>query len=112
MSDYINVFEFGMFLSIGLFFIALHIFFILRRYIRTRYAMVGVLASSVWPALMIVLSIQAIDLVPELTARTLSLASVLAWASVMTTLLMLLIPAMVLISRLFRVVDWPTRKKP
>lgn len=112
MSDYINVYEFGMFLFIGLFFIGLHIFFILRRFVRTRYAMVGVLAASVWPALMIVLSIQSIDLVQVIMSREASTASILAVTSVAVTGLMLLIPAVVLIKRLFHVVDWPTRKKP
>ncbi|MCC5893241.1 MULTISPECIES: hypothetical protein [Exiguobacterium] len=102
MGEYINLVEIGMFLFIGLLFMGLHIFFIVRRYLRTRYAMVGVLASSVWPALMIVLSVQNIELVPALTSERVTAEAVIAWSIALSTAFMLLIPAGVFLVRMYR----------
>ncbi len=102
MGEYINLVEIGMFLFIGLLFMGLHIFFIVRRYLRTRYAMIGVLASSVWPALMIVLSVQNIDLLSALTIRRVTAETVIGWSIVLSTAFMLLIPAGVFLVRMFR----------
>lgn len=107
MGGYINVVEIGLFLFIGLLFIAINIFLLSCRLIRTRYAMLSILASSVWPALMIVLSVQKSQLLDGLGDRSLTFESVLAWSLVVTTGIMTLIPAFVFIRRMLELARRP-----
>ncbi|WP_236637551.1 hypothetical protein [Exiguobacterium sp. SH1S21] len=102
MGGYVNMYEIGLFLFIGLLFMAVNIFLMSRRLIRTRYAMLSILASSVWPALMIVLSVQNVNLLEELRTRTVTLEAVFAWSLVVTTALMTVIPAFIFIRRLIQ----------
>lgn len=102
MDGYVNLYEIGLLLFIGLLFMALNIFFITRRLIRTRYAMLSILAASVWPALMIVASVRGINLVTAFGGRAMTTEAVLAWSLILTTALMTGIPAFILIRRLIQ----------
>lgn len=102
MGAYVNMYEIGLFLFIGLLFIGVNIFLMSSRLIRTRYAMMSILASSVWPALMIVMSVQNVNLLEELRAQTVTLQAVFAWSLVVTTVLMTVIPAFIFIRRMIQ----------
>lgn len=97
MSGYVNLVEIGLFLFIGLLFMGLNLLLMSRRLIRTRYGMLSILGASVWPALMIVLSVQGERVLDGLAERAFTLESVLAWSVVVTTALMVCIPGISLI---------------
>jgi hypothetical protein len=96
-----NLFEIGMFVFIGLLFMLLNIWLIIKRLIRTRYAMISILAASVWPALMTVLSVQQIDLINALKDRAQTLESFLSFSLVLVTAVMILIPAFAYVRHVF-----------
>ncbi|TCI22007.1 hypothetical protein EVJ33_09425 [Exiguobacterium sp. SL-10] len=100
MSGYVNLVEIGWFLFIGLLFMGLNLLLMSRRLIRTRYGMLSILGASVWPALMIVLSVQGGRVLDGLTEQAVTLESVLSWAVVVATVLMVCIPAVSLIRRM------------
>lgn len=103
MTEYINVTEVGMFLLVGLLFILLNLVLLARRYTRARFAMLSILAASVWPALMIVLSVEQLSVIDQLTSGELTLDAALAWGVVLSTALMTMIPAGVFLRRLVNV---------
>ncbi|UTT44192.1 hypothetical protein [Exiguobacterium aurantiacum] len=100
MNGYVNLVEIGWFLFIGLLFMGLNLLLMSRRLIRTRYGMLSILGASVWPALMIVLSVQGGRVLDGLTERAVTLESVLAWSVVVATALMVCIPGVSLIRRM------------
>ncbi|MFK3987491.1 MULTISPECIES: hypothetical protein [Exiguobacterium] len=100
MSGYVNLVEIGWFLFIGLLFMGLNLLLMSRRLIRTRYGMLSIFGASVWPALMIVLSVQGGRVLDGLAERAVTLESVLAWAVVVATALMVCIPGVSLIRRM------------
>ncbi|WP_214824185.1 hypothetical protein [Exiguobacterium algae] len=103
MGEYINFTEVVLFLLVGLLFITLNIVLLLLRYTRARYAMLSILAASLWPALMIVLSVEQIHIFEQLRADTFTLDQLLAWAIVISTALMTMIPAGVFINKVVEV---------
>lgn len=103
MTEYINVTEVGMFLLVGLLFILLNLVLLARRYTRARFAMLSILAASVWPALMIVLSVEQLSVIDQLTSGELTLDAALAWGVILSTALMTMIPAWVFLRRLVNV---------
>lgn len=103
MSEYINVTEVGMFILVGLLFIILNIVLLLMRYTRARYAMLSIFAASLWPALMIVLSVKQISIFEQLTTKAFTLDVLLAWAIVISTAFMTMIPAGVFIHKVIQV---------
>lgn len=103
MTEYINVTEVGMFLLVGLLFILLNLVLLARRYTRARFAMLSILAASVWPALMIVLSVEQLSVIDQLTSGELTLDAALAWGVILSTALMTMIPAGVFLRRLVNV---------
>ncbi|WP_214798441.1 hypothetical protein [Exiguobacterium sp. s50] len=102
MSGYVNLVEIGWFLFIGLSFMGLNLFLMSRRLLRTRYGMLSILGASVWPALMIVLTVQGGSVLGGLTERALTLESTLAWSVVVATTLMVCIPGITLIRRMIQ----------
>ena len=109
MSAYINITEVGMFLFVGLLFILLNLVLLVKRYTRARFAMLSILAASVWPALMIVLSVEQLSVMDQLTSGEWSLDAVLAWGVVLSTALMTMIPAGVFLHRLVSVSRLPSK---
>ncbi|WDH74798.1 MULTISPECIES: hypothetical protein [Exiguobacterium] len=103
MDAYVNVTEVGMFLLVGLLFIVLNLVLLAKRYTRARFAMLSILATSVWPALMIVLSVNQLNVMDQLTSGEWTLNAVIAWAVVLSTALMTMIPAGVFLHRLVTV---------
>jgi len=102
MSGYVNLVEIGWFLFIGLLFMGLNLLLMSRRLLRTRYGMLSILGASVWPALMIVLSVRGESVLGGLTERALTLESALAWSVVVATALMVCIPGVSLIRRMIQ----------
>lgn len=102
MSGYVNLVEIGWFLFIGLLFISLNLLLMSRRLTRTRYGMLSIFGASVWPAFMIVLSVQGGSVIGGVTGRTFTLESVLAWSVIMATALMVCIPGISLIRRMIQ----------
>jgi len=100
MGSYINLTEVGMFLLVGLLFILLNLILLTKRYTRARFAMISILAASVWPALMIVLSVEQLSIMDQLTSGDLTLDAIMAWGVVIATALMTMIPAGVFLYRL------------
>lgn len=103
MGAYINLTEVGMFLLVGLLFIVLNLILLAKRYTRARFAMLSILAASVWPALMIVLSVEQLSIMDQLTSGGLTLDAVIVWGAVIATALMTMIPAGVFLHRLVSV---------
>lgn len=103
MDAYVNVTEVGMFLLVGLLFIVLNLVLLAKRYTRARFAMLSILATSVWPALMIVLSVNQLNVMDQLTSGEWTLNAVIAWSVVLSTALMTMIPAGVFLHRLVTV---------
>lgn len=102
MGGYFNLYEISLFLFIGLLFMAVNVILMMCRLVRSRYAMVSILASSVWPALMIIMSIQNFNLLDGLRERMVTLEAVLSWVILLMTALMTMIPAFILIRRLIQ----------
>ncbi|MCT4776565.1 MULTISPECIES: hypothetical protein [Exiguobacterium] len=102
MSGYVNLVEIGWFLFIGLLFMGLNLFLMSRRLLRTRYGMISILGASVWPALMIVLSVRGGSVLGGLMERALTLESALSWSVVVATTLMVCIPGVSLIRRMIQ----------
>lgn len=103
MGAYINLTEVGMFLLVGLLFIVLNLILLAKRYTRARFAMLSILAASVWPALMIILSVEQLSVIDQIMSGELTLDAVMAWGVVMATALMTMIPAGVFLYRLVNV---------
>ncbi|MGI1822008.1 hypothetical protein ACRPK6_07415 [Exiguobacterium sp. TRN 1102] len=103
MGAYINLTEVGMFLLVGLLFILLNLILLAKRYTRARFAMISIFAASVWPALMIVLSVEQLSIMDQLTSGDLTLDAIMAWGVVIATALMSMIPAGVFLYRLVNV---------
>ncbi|RHB51904.1 hypothetical protein [Exiguobacterium sp. AM39-5BH] len=102
MSGYVDMVEIAWFLFIGVVFIGLNLFLMSRRRLRTRYGMLSILGASVWPALMIVLSVRGGSVFGELMKQALTFDRVLAWSIVLSTALMVCIPGVSLIRRMIQ----------
>lgn len=103
MGAYINLTEVGMFLLVGLLFILLNLILLAKRYTRARFAIISIFAASVWPALMIVLSVEQLSIMDQLTSGDLTLGAIMACGVVIATALMTMIPAGVFLYRLVNV---------
>lgn len=102
MGAYINLTEVGIFLLVGLLFILLNLI-MAKRYTRARFAIISIFAASVWPALMIVLSVEQLSILDQLTSGDLTLGAIMACGVVIATALMTMIPAGVFLYRLVNV---------
>lgn len=100
MRAYINVLEISGFLFIGLIFIGLNTFLIVRQLVRTRYGIVSIFSASIWPALMIALSVQTTAITFGTITSIRTLEGMLVWAVLVTTGLMIGIPGYSLIRRM------------
>ena len=102
MSGHVNMVEIAWFLFIGVVFIGLNLLLMSRRRLRTRYGMLSILGASVWPALMIVLSVRGGSVFGELMKQVLTFDRALAWSIVLSTALMVCIPSVSLIRRMIQ----------
>lgn len=91
-------------IAIAVGFIVFNLVLLVRRQLRTRYAVVSIFAASVWPAMMMILSVEAFDVARSLV-RPFSGRGLVAWILLLLTAGMVLIPSLSLCRRLLTRVD-------
>ena len=97
-------------IAIGIGFIVFNLLLLVRRQLRTRYAMVSIFAASVWPAMMMILSVEDFDVTHSL-ARPFSGSGLVAWSLIALTACMVLIPSLSLSRRLLTRFDHDSNEK-
>lgn len=95
LSMFIDFSDVVLFASVALVFIFLSSALLFVRAVPGRYLLMSIFAASVWPALMLVQSVQSVPLFEQML-NTLNLLTLFAWGLFLSTAFMVIIPVYIL----------------